>query len=165
MPDAVKVPVTLFENVIDVPEITVILVPLGNFGCDANMPTANPAADATVPVAVPVVIVSVVETCVMFDAEPPALSRPTATYARFGIPKVLVPSPTPYGANTSGVVADAVAAAESVTWVALSTDNTTVLAGMPVPLTGIPGEIGVLPPFVVSDKPVTTAVELRTPDC
>src|SRR6202022_3405273 len=90
IPEAVKVPVTLFENVIDVPEMTVILVPLGNFGCDANMPTARPAADATVPVAVPVVMLSVVETCVMFDAEPLALSRPTAIYARLGMPNVVM---------------------------------------------------------------------------
>jgi hypothetical protein len=48
IPEVVKVPVTLFENVIDVPEMTVILVPLGNFGCDANMPTARPAADANI---------------------------------------------------------------------------------------------------------------------
>lgn len=47
----------------------------------------------------------------------------------------------------------------------LSTDRTTVLAGMLVPLTGIPGEIGVLPPFVVSARPVTTAVVLNTPLC
>jgi DNA-binding Lrp family transcriptional regulator len=59
-----------------------------------------------------------------------------------------------------------VAFADSVTWVELSTDWTTVFAGIPVPLTGIPGDIGVLPPFVVSLSPVTTAEPLvTTPAC
>lgn len=55
-----------------------ILVPLRIFGCDTNMPMHRPVALATVAAAVPVVMLIVVETWVMLEAEPLALSRPTA---------------------------------------------------------------------------------------
>ena len=99
-----------FDIVIVVPEIAVIVVPNGTFGCEMCMPMDKPAADATVAVTLLNVVVIVVDTCMMFDAEPLALSRPTPTWARFGIPNVVLPSPTPYGANTSGVRPDPVAA-------------------------------------------------------
>ncbi len=79
---------------------------------------------------------------------------------------MLLPSPTPYGANTSVVVAETDAGSDIVICVALSTLWTMALAGMPVPLTGIPGDMGVLPPLVVSLKPVMTGDPLVvTPFC
>jgi hypothetical protein len=53
-----------------------------------------------------------------------------------------------------------VAFADSVTWVALSTLRITAAAGISLPLSGIPGDIGVLPPLVVSDSPVMTGEPL-----
>jgi hypothetical protein len=84
-----------------------------------------------------------------------------AIYNRFGRLKVVEPSPTPYGANTSAVVADDVAGSDIVTCVPLSTDWVTVLACTPMPLMGMPGDM-----LLVSLSPVTTAEPLTsTPFC
>src|ERR1700730_15982973 len=66
--DAVTAALALFESVNVVPEIALIFVPLGTFGCETNMPTKRPAAEPTDDDALPRVAGLVVQTRSTLDA-------------------------------------------------------------------------------------------------